>query len=176
MRHSEYASQACRISYTPYCASFASTVSSQPKCISSILFCQSLPRSTCGAASLSDQTHIPGDSHRQSAASCQICTMQQQWSRGRYTGPPRLDTCNVCSSLGKHLMLCMLRVAIDVKLICLSSTLNLLPNSFTPSLWLRFILGGMHPRWHASCTFWWCPFAVYLLNLPLWCPLCLWRV
>ena len=40
-------------------------------------------------------------------------------------------------------MLYVLRLAIDVRLICLSSTLDLLPNNFTPSLWLRFILGSI---------------------------------
>ena len=81
MRHSVYASQACQISYTPCCASFASTVSSKPNCISSILFCQSLPRSTYGAASLSDQTHVPGDSQTVSSVLSNLyhaATMEQR--------------------------------------------------------------------------------------------------
>lgn len=42
----------------------------------------------------------------------QRCVKFVGWSQARYSGPPRLGTCQVCSQLGRHLMLCVLRFAI----------------------------------------------------------------
>ncbi len=59
----------------------------------------------CVEHPLSDQTHIPGDSQRQSRAPRQVCCMQQDRSRGGCRGPPCLGKCKMCPKLGRKLLL-----------------------------------------------------------------------
>ena len=60
------------------------------------------------------QTRLPGHHYKWSAAPCQICTLLPEQITGRYTSPPCLGRCPVCSRLGRQLELCVLCLAKDV--------------------------------------------------------------